>query len=58
VPVKIVVEANDPLKGALRPGLSVEVQVDVRDKTGPSFAEASSAARQPAPAANAQSPAQ
>ncbi len=58
VPVKIVVEANDPLKGALRPGLSVEVQVDVRGKTGPSFAEASSAARQPAPAADPKSAAQ
>jgi membrane fusion protein (multidrug efflux system) len=49
VPVKIMVEANDPLKGALRPGLSVEVHVDVRDKTGPSFAESSLAAHQPVP---------
>jgi membrane fusion protein (multidrug efflux system) len=58
VPVKIAIEANDPLRGALRPGLSVEVQVDVRDKTGPSFAEASSVARQPAPAADPKSAAQ
>lgn len=58
VPVKIAIEASDPLRGALRPGLSVEVQVDVRDKTGPSFAEASSAARQPAPAADPKSAAQ
>lgn len=40
VPVKIVVDASDPLRGALRPGLSVEVQVDVRGKTGPAFADA------------------
>ena len=48
VPVKIVVETSDPLRGALRPGLSVEVKVDVRGKTGPSFAEATMAAAQPA----------
>jgi membrane fusion protein (multidrug efflux system) len=29
--------------GALRPGLSVEVKVDVTSKTGVSFADASSA---------------
>ncbi|WP_374575205.1 HlyD family secretion protein [Phenylobacterium sp.] len=40
LPVKIVVNADDPLAAALRPGLSVEVKVDVRDDTGPSFAEA------------------
>lgn len=50
VPVKVMVNANDPLKGALRPGLSVEVKVDVRGKTGPSFAEATMAASQPAAA--------
>jgi membrane fusion protein (multidrug efflux system) len=48
VPVKIAVEASDPLRGALRPGLSVEIKVDVRGKTGPSFAEATMAAAQTA----------
>jgi membrane fusion protein (multidrug efflux system) len=43
VPVKIVVNSDDPLRGALRPGLSVEVEVDVRRSTGPSFAEAAPA---------------
>lgn len=56
VPVKIVVDENDPLAGALRPGLSVQVKVSVREQTGPSFAEAAAArpqvARQdPAPPA-------
>jgi membrane fusion protein, multidrug efflux system len=40
LPVKIAVDPSSPLAGALRPGLSVEVKVDVRPKTGPSFAEA------------------
>jgi membrane fusion protein (multidrug efflux system) len=40
LPVKIVVDKQSPLAGALRPGLSVEVKVDVTADTGPSFAEA------------------
>jgi membrane fusion protein (multidrug efflux system) len=40
LPVKIAVDRSQPLSGALRPGLSVEVRVDVRQNTGPSFAEA------------------
>lgn len=40
LPVKIAVDSKSPLSGALRPGLSVEVKVDVRSNTGPSFAEA------------------
>lgn len=43
LPVKIAVDRNQPLGHALRPGLSVEVKVDVRDNTGPSFAEAAQA---------------
>ena len=43
IPVRIAVDSRAPLSGALRPGLSVEVRVDVRDRTGPSFAEAGSA---------------
>lgn len=43
LPVKIGVDRNQPLANALRPGLSVEVKVDVRDNTGPSFAEAAQA---------------
>jgi len=42
LPVKIAVERS-PLGSALRPGLSVEVKVDVRDRSGPSFAEAGQA---------------
>ena len=40
VPVRIVVDAGGPLSGALRPGLSVDVKVDVTDRSGLSFAEA------------------
>ncbi|MCX7585952.1 HlyD family secretion protein [Phenylobacterium sp. 58.2.17] len=40
LPVKIVVDPKSPLAGALRPGLSVDVKVDVTADTGPSFAEA------------------
>ena len=39
VPVKIVVDPGEPLAGALRPGLSVEIKVDVSRNTGASFAE-------------------
>ena len=38
VPVRIVVDRS-PNGSGLRPGLSVEVKVDVTGKTGPSFAE-------------------
>ncbi|HEX6859409.1 MAG TPA: HlyD family secretion protein [Caulobacteraceae bacterium] len=41
VPVRIVVDRSTPMGGALRPGLSVQVKVDVTARTGPSFAEAS-----------------
>jgi membrane fusion protein (multidrug efflux system) len=44
LPVKIVVDPKSPLAGALRPGLSVEVKVDVTADTGPSFAEATPSA--------------
>lgn len=40
VPVRIVVDRSTPLGSALRPGLSVEVKVDVTQRTGASFAEA------------------
>ncbi|HEX5377792.1 MAG TPA: HlyD family secretion protein [Phenylobacterium sp.] len=39
LPVKIAVDAASPLAGALRPGLSVEVKVDVSRNTGPGFAD-------------------
>ena len=39
VPVRVAVDRKAPLAGALRPGLSVEVRVDVRDKAGVSFAK-------------------
>ena len=39
VPVKIVLDDRSPMAGALRPGLSVEVKVDVTDRSGPSFAD-------------------
>ena len=40
LPVKIAVDRRQPLAGALRPGLSLKVKVDVTGDTGPSFAEA------------------
>ncbi len=40
LPVKIALEPGSVLAGALRPGLSVKVKVDVREDTGASFAEA------------------
>jgi membrane fusion protein, multidrug efflux system len=46
LPVKIAVDRKQPLAGALRPGLSVDVRVDVRENTGPSFAEAGTPAAQ------------
>jgi membrane fusion protein (multidrug efflux system) len=39
VPVRIVVDKGQPVSGALRPGLSLEVKVDVRVKSGLTFAE-------------------
>jgi membrane fusion protein (multidrug efflux system) len=43
VPVRIVVDKAGALGAALRPGLSVDVKVDVTQRTGPSFAEAAAA---------------
>jgi len=40
LPVKIAVDPKEPLAGALRPGLSVAVKVDVRQDTGQGFADA------------------
>lgn len=40
LPVKIALDPGSDLARALRPGLSVKVKVDVREKTGASFAEA------------------
>lgn len=45
LPVRIAVDRDTPLAGALRPGLSVKVKVDVTADTGPSFAEAGPDAR-------------
>jgi membrane fusion protein (multidrug efflux system) len=45
LPVKIAVDRKSTLAGALRPGLSVEIKVDVTENTGPSFAEAQPAAQ-------------
>jgi len=39
LPVKIAVDSDQPIAGALRPGLSVQVKVDVTQRTGPTFAE-------------------
>jgi membrane fusion protein (multidrug efflux system) len=43
VPVRVAVDRDAPLAGALRPGLSVEVRVDVRDRAGVSFAQSGAA---------------
>ncbi len=45
LPVKIVVDRNSPLAGALRPGLSVEIKVDVTKDTGAGFAQAQPVAK-------------
>lgn len=45
VPVRIAVDRAGPLSGALRPGLSIHVKVDVSENTGPSFAEAGGGAQ-------------
>jgi membrane fusion protein (multidrug efflux system) len=42
VPVKIALEPGSSLAGALRPGLSVEVKVDVTRRSGASFADSGS----------------
>jgi membrane fusion protein, multidrug efflux system len=39
LPVRIAIDADQPLAGALRPGLSLKVKVDVTRNTGPTFAE-------------------
>jgi len=39
VPVKILIDGDDPLKGRLRPGLSVLTSVDVRDTKGKKLEE-------------------
>ncbi|NBB13993.1 HlyD family efflux transporter periplasmic adaptor subunit [Caulobacter sp. SLTY] len=46
VPVRIVVDKDQPMAGALRPGLSLEVKVDVRVRSGQSFAESGAATPQ------------
>ena len=43
IPVRIAVVEGEPLASALRPGLSVEIKVDVRSRTGQSFAESGQA---------------
>ncbi len=43
LPVRIAIERNQRLAGALRPGLSLKVKVDVSRQTGASFAEAGQA---------------
>lgn len=40
LPVKIVIDRDQPLAGALRPGLSVRVKVAITENTGPGFADA------------------
>lgn len=40
LPVRIAVDRQQKLAGALRPGLSLKIKVDVTRNTGPSFAEA------------------
>lgn len=39
LPVRIAIDGDQKLAGALRPGLSLKVKVDVTRDTGPSFAE-------------------
>jgi membrane fusion protein (multidrug efflux system) len=49
VPVKILIDASDPLKGRLRPGLSVTPTVDTRDTRGKKLEERPSQLGLPAP---------
>ncbi len=44
VPVKIAVDATDQLGGALRPGLSIKVKVDLHSQGGATFAESAAQA--------------
>ncbi|MBW8813795.1 MAG: HlyD family secretion protein [Caulobacterales bacterium] len=44
LPVRIAIDRSQPLAGALRPGLSLKVKVDVTHDTGLSFAESGQAA--------------
>jgi membrane fusion protein (multidrug efflux system) len=44
VPVRILVDNADPLAGALRPGLSVHVKVDLKSRGGLTFAQAAAVA--------------
>jgi membrane fusion protein (multidrug efflux system) len=54
MPVRIAVDSRDALGSALRPGLSVEVKVDLKSaKGGLTFAQAASLVGQPQLAANA-----
>ena len=39
LPVRIAIDRDQKLAGALRPGLSLKVKVDVTQQTGPTFAE-------------------
>jgi membrane fusion protein (multidrug efflux system) len=43
LPVRIAIDRSQPLSGALRPGLSLKVKVDVTHNTGLSFAESGQA---------------
>jgi membrane fusion protein (multidrug efflux system) len=43
VPVKILVDPKDPLAAALRPGLSVDVKVDLKSGGGSTFADGGAA---------------
>ncbi|MDO8296688.1 MAG: HlyD family secretion protein [Caulobacter sp.] len=46
VPVRIVIDRDARFGGGLRPGLSVSVKVDVRDRSGLSFAESAAGSAQ------------
>jgi membrane fusion protein (multidrug efflux system) len=50
VPVKILIDRNDPLEGRLRPGLSVIPTVDTRDTKGKKLEERPSQEGLPPPA--------
>lgn len=47
VPVRIALEPGSPLAAALRPGLSVEVKVDLKSKGGVNFAQSGQASASP-----------
>lgn len=48
LPVRIAIDQDQPLARGLRPGLSLHVKVDVREATGPSFAESVNRSAEPA----------